>query len=100
MGSNSYYIIQRPMEDSELEWYDESSVCYVAGQPSYLEWVMDPLDARRFKSITEIRRYITNVLKFNPLSVINLKAWEFHLITMIPPTDIFTGAHTMGLLKL
>lgn len=73
---------------------------YLAGTPK--EWTSwhSISNARRFKSIAEIRSFMTRMLK-HP-GTLDIQDWtiERHDVAdSYPITDIFTSSHTMALLK-
>jgi len=73
---------------------------YLAGTPKEWESWHSINNARKFRSISEIRSFMTRMLK-HP-GDLDIQAWtiEQHDITEpYPITDIFTSSHTMALLK-
>ena len=97
--SDSYYVIKR--EVSEMRHMRLTLVpVYLEGKSSYYGWIYETEAARRFKSIAEIRRFITSSLTSGKAShgSGDIGAWIFLKITVIPAADVITNVHTMGLL--
>jgi hypothetical protein len=94
----AYYVIKCLMHDDD-SWDDERLIDHYAyGKSTYISWSPFPGDARKFKTISEIRRFITNGLKcdYNNHDINN---WVFEGIFTVAPSDIITSSHTMGLLR-
>jgi hypothetical protein len=73
---------------------------YIGGTPKDWESWYSINNARKFRAISEIRSFMTRMLKYP--SDINVQDWtiEKHDIAEpYPVTDIFTSSHTMALLK-
>ncbi len=73
---------------------------YLGGTPKDWESWYSINNARKFRAISEIRSFMTRMLKYP--SDINVQDWtiEKHDIAEpYPVTDIFTSSHTMALLK-
>jgi hypothetical protein len=98
--SDTYYVIKRLVPDKDA-WYNiEFLHMYLIGKPSYYDWTCQSKEARRFKSIAEIRRFITSSLKSGRASYDNdIGDWIFWQINIIPASDVITPVHTMGLLR-
>jgi hypothetical protein len=93
-----YYVIKTLMRDLDL-WDDDAKIYhYVYGTSSYFQWSPFPADARKFKSITEIRTFITRGLKRTGNNH-DINSWVFEGIFTVPSSDIITAVHTMGLLR-
>lgn len=93
-----YYVIKRLMRDDD-SWDDTAMIYhYVYGTSAYFQWSPFPGDARKFKTITEIRTFITRGLKRTGNNH-DINSWVFEGIFTVPNSDIFTGSHTMGLLR-
>lgn len=88
MATQTFYVIKLPRDR------------YIDGPP--MEWTAwtGLANARRFKSIAEIRSFMTRMLK-HP-GDLYIQDWEIekHIIEdSYPITDVFTMSHTMALLK-
>jgi hypothetical protein len=96
----AYYVIKCLMHDDD-SWDDERLIYHYAyGKSTYISWSPFPDDARKFKTISEIRRFITTSLKSGLASYDNdIGDWIFWRITIIPASDVITPVHTMGLLR-
>jgi len=95
--SDVYYVIKCLMDESG--WNNRPMVYHYAyGKSTYISWSADPGDARKFKSITEIRGFITRGLKSGN-DLLDINSWVFEGIFTIPNSDIITASHTMGLLR-
>ena len=73
---------------------------YLGGTPKDWESWYSINNARKFRAISDIRSFMTRMLKYP--GDINVQDWtiERHDITEpYPVTDIFTSSHTMALLK-
>ena len=93
-----YYVIKRLMRDDD-SWDDDAKIYhYVYGTSTYFQWSPFPGDARKFKSITEIRTFLTRGLKSDN-NHHDINSWVFEGIFTVPNSDIFTSSHTMGLLR-
>ena len=96
--NNAYYVIKTLMRDLDL-WDDDAKIYhYVYGTSSYFQWSPFPADARKFKTITEIRTFITRGLKCTGNNH-DINSWVFEGIFTVPSSDIITSSHTMGLLR-
>lgn len=98
-----YYVIKCLMPDDDYPW-DESIMInhYVRGSSTYFDWSPYMDEARKFKSIKEIRAFITRGLKpgGNRWGQGNdINAWVFEEITTIPSSEVITASHTMELLR-
>lgn len=79
-------------------WDDAPMIYHYAyGKSTYIEWSLFPGDARKFNSIKDIRRFITNGLK-RDYNNHDINSWVFEGIFTVPHSDIITASHTMGLL--
>ena len=96
--NNHHYVIKRLMR-SDDSWDDADAKIYhyVYGKSTYFQWSPFPGDARKFKTITEIRTFLTRGLKCVHIHDIN--SWVFEGIFTVPNSDILTASHTMGLLR-
>ena len=98
--SDSYYVIKRLVPNKDAWDNIEFLHMYLIGKPSYYDWTCESKEARRFKSIAEIRRFITSSLTSGKASYCNdIGDWIFWRITVIPAADVITPVHTMGLLR-
>ena len=92
-----YYVIKCLMHDQD-NW--ESLIYHYAyGKSTYISWSPYPDDARKFRSILEIRRFITLGLKRDYNRRRDINSWVFEGIFTVPNSDILTASHTMGLLR-
>ena len=91
-----YYTIKRPA-GWKRHGSDQEQVHYLAGMPSNHNWWISESDSRRFKSIAEIRSFMTRALKLG----IDITLWiiEQHTVSAIPLADVVTANHTMAMLK-
>jgi hypothetical protein len=98
---NSYYIIKKIIPEKEDAWGKIDFLhTYLYGLPSYYGWTCESKQAKKFKSITDIRRFITTSLKSGLASYDNdIGDWIFWQINIIPAADVITPVHTMGLLR-
>jgi len=88
MATTTFYVIKMPRDR------------YLAGTPKEWDSWHSIYNARKFKNISEIRSFMTRMLK-HP-GKLDIEDWEIeqHDITdSYPVTDIFTMSHTMALLK-
>ena len=88
MAITTFYVIRMPRDR------------YLEGTPK--EWTTwhGVTNARKFKSISEIRSFMTRMLKHPGKLEIDDWAIERHDVTDgYPVTEIFTSSHTMALLK-
>jgi len=97
--NNHHYVIKRLMR-SDDSWDDADAKIYhyVYGKSTYFQWSPFPSDARKFKTITEIRSFLTCGLKTNRNNS-DINSWVFEGIFTVPNSDILTASHTMGLLR-
>ena len=99
---NSYYIIKKIISEKADAWDTIHFLhMYLIGKPSYYDWTCDDSEARQFKSISEIRRFITTSLKSGKAYYDSgdIGDWIFWRITVIPAAEVLTSVHTMGLLR-
>ena len=98
---NSYYVIKRLVPDKDAWDNIEFLHMYLYGKPSYYDWTYESKDAKKFKSIAEIRRFITTSLKSGKAYYDSgdIGDWIFWRITVIPAAEVLTSVHTMGLLR-
>jgi hypothetical protein len=89
-----YYTIKKRHEDNI---YFE----YISGSTSSYEWKLNIRSARRFRTIGEIRSFITSSLKYK-YNDRNVNNWIFerHSPCIISHNDIITPSHTMALLRV
>jgi len=89
-----YYIVKRP---AAFKNRGREVIQYLDGMPSNHNWWTTETDARRFKSIAEIRSFMTRVLKLG----VDITQWiiEQHTVSAIPLADVVTANHTMAMLK-
>jgi hypothetical protein len=89
-----YYIVKRP---AGWQRFGREQVQYLDGMPSNHNWWTTETDARRFKSIAEIRSFMTRALKLG----VDITLWiiEQHTVSAIPLADVVTANHTMAMLK-
>ena len=89
-----YYIVKRP---AGWQRFGREQVHYLAGMPSNHNWWISESDSRRFKSIAEIRSFMTRALKLG----VDITLWiiEQHTVSAIPLADVVTANHTMAMLK-
>jgi len=92
-----YYVIKCMMENMD-DWHGPMIYHYMYGTSSRFDWSPYPSDARKFKTITEIRTFITCGLKRTGNNH-DINSWVFEGIFTVPHSDIITGSHTMGLLR-
>jgi len=88
MAITTFYVIRMPRDR------------YLEGTPK--EWTTwyGVTNARKFKSIAEIRSFMTRMLKHPGKLEIDDWTIEQHAVTDgYPVTEIFTSSHTMALLK-
>jgi hypothetical protein len=89
-----YYIVKRP---AAFKKRGREVIQYLDGMPSAHNWWTSESDARRFKSIAEIRSFMTRALKLG----VDITHWviEQHTVSAIPLADVVTANHTMAMLK-
>ena len=89
-----YYTVKRP---AAFKHYGREIIQYLDGSPANHNWWTTEGDARRFKSIADIRSFMTRALKRG----VDITQWviEQHQISAIPLQDIVTARHTMAMLK-
>jgi hypothetical protein len=92
--SDSYYVISRTCPDH--------GHVYLVGTPSFHRWNAD--EGRQFKSIGEIRKFITAALQYKlrlHYNNVPVAEWQYEHVThrLIPASDVITDVHTMGLLR-
>ena len=99
-AADSYYIIKRLVSEMVHRKIGLVPV-YLIGLPSYYDWTYETEEARRFKSIAEIRRFITRSLTSGKAYYDSgdIGDWIFWRITVIPAAEVLTSVHTMGLLR-
>ena len=98
-AADSYYVIKRLVSEMRHQRITFVPV-YLQGKPSYYDWTYETEDAKKFKTITEIRRFITNSLTSGKASYDgDIGNWIFWRITVIPAAEVLTSVHTMGLLR-
>ncbi len=88
MSTTTFYFIRVPINR------------YLAGTPKEWESWHSISNARRFKSIAEIRSFMTRMLK-HPGNL-EIAEWKIERYDVAEPyllTEIFTSSHTMALLK-
>jgi len=88
MAHKSFYVIKNDLQR------------YLDGTPRDYAFWSNSSAARQFKSIAEIRSFMTRMLK-HPGSI-DVKSWQIEqhdIAEPYPVTDIFTSSHTMALLK-
>lgn len=96
---NKHYYVIKSFMNNPNGWDDDDMIyMYIHGTSTYYDWTDLIDDARKFKSITEIRTFITNALK-NSDNTCDINAWVFQGIFTVPSSDIITSSHTMGLLR-
>jgi hypothetical protein len=88
-----YYIVKRP---AGWQRFGLEQVQYLDGMPSAHNWWTTETGARRFKSIAEIRSFMTRALKQG----VDITLWiiEQHTVSDIPLADVVTANHTMAML--
>ena len=95
MSMNEFYIVHRPF-DTGGPWYAE-------GTGRTIFWGQSFNDAHKFRSVPEIQKYISDLMKTPDLyQPLELNTW---VITRYSPQrvdiqDIITESHTMGLLRV
>lgn len=89
-----YYTVKR---SADFRRFGREIMQYLEGSPANHNWWTTEGDARRFKSIAEIRSFMTRALKGG----VNITNWiiEQHQVSAIPLQDIVTARHTMAMLK-
>lgn len=89
-----YYTIKR---SAAFKRFGREIMQYLEGSPADHNWWVTESDARRFKSIGEIRSFMTRALKRG----VDITPWviEQHEISVIPLQAIVTAHHTMAMLK-
>jgi hypothetical protein len=89
-----YYTVKRP---APFKKFGRELMQYLDGMPSAHNWWVTESDARRFKSIAEIRSFMTRALKHG----VDITPWviDRHEVSAIPLQDIVTASHTMAMLK-
>ena len=92
-----HYIIKCMMKNLD-DWHGPMIYHYIYGTSSYFEWSPYAGDARKFKTITEIRTFITKGLKRDD-NRRDINSWVFQGIFTVPHSEIITSSHTMGLLR-
>jgi hypothetical protein len=89
MATGTFYVIRLPRDR------------YIDGTPmSWTTWTGFS-NGRKFKSIAEIRSFMTRMLKYTG-DISGIEDWEIekHIIEdSYPLTRVFTSSHTMALLK-
>ena len=88
MAITTFYVIRMPRDR------------YLEGTPK--EWTTwyGVTNARKFKSIAEIRSFMTRMLKHpRELDFDDWRIEQYDVADGYPVTDIFTSSHTMALLK-
>jgi hypothetical protein len=97
----SYYVIKKLIPEKADAWDNiEFLHMYLTGLPCNYMWTCQSVEAKKFKSISEIRRFITSSLTSGKASYCNdIGDWIFWRITVIPSADVITSVHTMGLLR-
>ena len=99
---NSYYVIKKLVPEKEDAWGNLDLLhMYLIGLPSNYMWSCQSKDAKKFKSIAEIRRFITTSLKSGKAYYDSgdIGDWIFWQITVVPAAEVLTSVHTMGLLR-
>jgi hypothetical protein len=94
---NAYYVIRQLMDDED-SWDDELIYHYLYGKSTVYGWTIRIDDARKFKSIKEIRTFITKSLKSDYIEN-DHGNWEFQGVFDVVRSDVITPVHTMGLLR-
>ena len=89
-----YYTVKR---SADFRRFGREIMQYLEGSPANHNWWTTEGDARRFKSIAEIRSFMTRALKRG----VDITHWiiEQHQVSAIPLQDIVTASHTMAMLK-
>ena len=88
MSKTTFYVIKVP------------GGAYLAGTPKQWNNWNNIHRARKFKSIAEIRSFMTRMLKYpSKISVHEWKIERHDIASDYPLMDIFTMSHTMALLK-
>jgi hypothetical protein len=97
---DSYYIIKKRTINDNSWQEDDLITVYLYGKSSFYDWCEDEADAKKFKSISGIRTFITNSMKtYNEVDEVDIATWTFHRVNVIPSSEIITSIHTMGLLR-
>ena len=99
--SDVYYVIKKLVPEKPDAWGRIDFLhAYLVGLPCDYMWTCESKEAKKFKSITDIRRFITTALKSGKASYSNdIGDWIFWQITEIPASEVITSVHTMGLLR-
>jgi len=97
----AYYVIKCLMHDAD-NWNNANAPMiyhyYAYEKDTYISWSPFAEDARKFKNISEIRRFITRGLKCD-YNNLDINSWVFERIFTVPHSDIITSSHTMALLR-